>query len=55
MEQVFKVGFINSTKQLIDCALSVAAKLNLGANGCIAILSICKYLSCQLEQCCVFG
>lgn len=29
MEQVFKVGFINSTKQLLDCALAVAAKLHI--------------------------
>jgi propionate catabolism operon transcriptional regulator len=29
MEQVIKVGFINSAKQVIDCALSAAAKLNI--------------------------
>ena len=29
MEQVFKVGFINSTRPLLDCALSAAAKLKI--------------------------
>ena len=36
MERVFKVGFINSTKQLLDCALSAAAKLNINMATALA-------------------
>ena len=36
MEQVFKVGFINSTPQLLDCALSAAAKLKIDMTTSLA-------------------
>jgi len=50
MEQVFKVGFINSTKQLIDCALSVAAKLGIRMATSLAGLDAAVPAGLRMEQ-----
>ena len=50
MEQVFKVGFINSTKQLIDCALSAAAKLNINMATSLAGLDAAVPAGLRMEQ-----
>ena len=50
MEQVFKVGFINSTQQLIDCALSVAAKLKINVATSLAGLDAAIPAGKRMEQ-----
>jgi transcriptional regulator, propionate catabolism operon regulatory protein len=50
MEQVFKVGFINSTKQLLDCALSAAAKLNIDMATSLAGLDAAVPAGLRMEQ-----
>jgi transcriptional regulator, propionate catabolism operon regulatory protein len=50
MEQVFKVGFIYSTRQVIDCALSAAAKLNINISTTLAGLDACIPAGLRMEQ-----
>jgi len=50
MEQVFKVGFINSTQQLLDCALSAAAKLKINMVTSLAGLDAAVPAGLRMEQ-----
>jgi propionate catabolism operon transcriptional regulator len=50
MEQAFKIGFINSTKQLIDCALSAAARLNINMVTALAGLDAAVPAGKKMEQ-----
>ncbi len=50
MEQVFKVGFINSTRPLLDCALSAAAKLKINMATSLAGLDAAVPAGLRMEQ-----
>jgi hypothetical protein len=50
MEQVIKVGFINSTRQLLDCALSAAAKLKIDMVTSLAGLDAAVPAGQKMEQ-----
>jgi transcriptional regulator, propionate catabolism operon regulatory protein len=50
VENVFKVGFINSTQQFLDCALSVASKSNVNAVTALAGLDASIPVGKRMEQ-----